>query len=219
MSAARPVTFAAPQDARRAGIGIVYQELSLFPERSILANLFPDDAAHAPRPRGPPARCASARAPVLAAHRPRGRPADTLVGDLDLDERQLVEISRVLVERPRLLILDEPNSALNERETARLFSVLRELRTSGVTMLYVSHRLEEVFAIADRITVMRNGRLVFTRDRAGLTMPEVVEGMVGTAQAELFPPRRVRDAAATEASGRELSRCRASDRGRRAART
>ena len=86
---------------------------------------------------------------------------DTLVGDLDLDERQLVEISRVLVERPRLLILDEPNSALNERETARLFGgPAGPACGSGVTMLYVSHRLEEVFQIADRITVMRNGRLV-----------------------------------------------------------
>ena len=84
---------------------------------------------------------------------------DTLVGDLGLDERQLVEIAGSSLERPRVLILDEPNSALNERETQRLFAVLRDLRADGMTMLYVSHRLEEVFAISDRITVMRNGRL------------------------------------------------------------
>jgi ribose transport system ATP-binding protein len=182
------VTFASPQDARRAGIGIVYQELSLFPERSILANLFPDSQ---PTRRGlvdQGAMLQRAR-PVLQRIGLTTEP-DTLVGDLDLDDRQLVEISRVLVERPRLLILDEPNSALNERETGRLFSVLRELRADGVTMLYVSHRLEEVFEIADRITVMRNGHLVFTRDRADVTMADVVQGMVGTAQTELFPPRR-----------------------------
>ena len=126
----------------------------------------PRSAADPARPRRPPARCASARAPCSrASASPPTR--DTLVGDLDLDERQLVEISRVLVERPRLLILDEPNSALNERETERLFAVLRELRADGITILYVSHRLEEVFEIADRITVMRNGALVLTRDRAG----------------------------------------------------
>jgi ribose transport system ATP-binding protein len=93
------------------------------------------------------------------------------------------------VERPSLLILDEPNSALNEHETQRLFKVLRELAASGITMLYVSHRLEEVFAIADRITVMRNGRLVWTRDRRDCTIPAVVEAMVGTSQRELYPAR------------------------------
>jgi ribose transport system ATP-binding protein len=186
--AGQAVMPASPQDARRAGIGIVYQELSLFPERSILANLFPDS---------PPTRlCLVDRGAMLALARPvlsrigLAADPDALVGELDLDERQLVEIARVLVEQPRLLILDEPNSALNERESERLFTVLRELRATGVTMLYVSHRLAEVFAIADRISVMRNGRLAFTRDRAATSMPEVVQGMVGTAQAELFPPRR-----------------------------
>ena len=184
----RPVAFGSPQDARRAGIGIIYQELSLFPERSVLANLFPDVQ---PTRLGLVDHAAMLRLarPVLDGLGVSADP-DTLVGDLDLDERQLVEISRVLVERPRLLILDEPNSALNERETARLFAVLRDLRAAGNTMLYVSHRLEEVFAIADRITVMRNGRLVFTRDRVALSMPEVVQGMVGSAHSELFPPRR-----------------------------
>ncbi|CAN5674533.1 sugar ABC transporter ATP-binding protein [soil metagenome] len=181
-------SFGSPQDARRAGIGIVYQELSLFPERSILANLFPDQQ---PTRLGLVDGAAMLRLarPVLAGIGLSVDP-ETLVGDLDLDERQLVEVSRVLIERPRLLILDEPNSALNERESARLFVVLRDLREAGNTILYVSHRLEEVFAIADRITVMRNGRLVFTRDRAGLSMPDVVQGMVGAAQAELFPLRR-----------------------------
>jgi ribose transport system ATP-binding protein len=181
------VAFATPADARRSGIGIVYQELSLFPDRSILANLYAD--------RLPTRFGLVDRGAMLAAARPVlediGLQADpdTLVGELDLDERQLVEISRVLIEQPRLLILDEPNSALNEHESERLFEVLRKLKASGVTMLYVSHRLEEVFAIADRITVMRNGRLAFTRDRAELSMADVVEGMVGTAQEELYPPR------------------------------
>ena len=101
------------------------------------------------------------------------------VSRLSIGEQQLVELCRVLLEEPRLLILDEPNSALNERETERLFAVLRELRARGITMLYVSHRLEEVFAISDRVTITRNGRDVLTRDRAALTIPEVIEGMIG----------------------------------------
>ena len=86
------------------------------------------------------------------------------------------------------LILDEPNSALNERETQRLFDVLRQLNRRGITMLYVSHRLEEVFEICNRVTVTRNGRDVLTKDRADLTIPEVIEGMIGAPQTALFPP-------------------------------
>jgi len=200
------VRFSAPQDARRAGVGIVYQELSLFPDRSILANLFPDTQ---PTRMGlvDVRRMRTLALPVL---RSIGLAADpeTLVGDLGLAERQLVEISRVLVERPRLLILDEPNSALNEAESQRLFAVIRELVRTGITVLYVSHRLEEVFAITDRITVMRNGRHVWTRPRAEVTMPLVVEAMVGTSERELYPARattvRPRDAAA-ELSVRALT--------------
>ncbi|MGF1624227.1 MAG: sugar ABC transporter ATP-binding protein [Alphaproteobacteria bacterium] len=190
----RAVGFASPADARRAGIGIVYQELSLFPDRTVLANVFADAV---PTRFGLVDRGAMLKAarPVLDGLGMRSAP-DMLVGDLDLAERQLVEISRVLVENPRLLILDEPNSALNDQETGRLFEVLRALRRKGMTMLYVSHRLEEVFAIADRITVMRNGQLAFTRDRSEVTMRDVVQGMVGKAQEELFPPRHV-DAAST----------------------
>ena len=94
----------------------------------------------------------------------------------------------MLLEEPRLLILDEPNSALNERETQRLFDVLRQLNRRGITMLYVSHRLEEVFEICNRVTVTRNGRDVLTKDRADLTIPEVIEGMIGAPQTALFPP-------------------------------
>ena len=95
---------------------------------------------------------------------------DAPVSRLSIGEQQLVELARVLLEAPKLLILDEPNSALNDRDTERLFAVLRQLRERGVTMLYVSHRLEEVFAISDRVTIARNGKDVTTRDRAGLTI-------------------------------------------------
>ena len=181
------VRFASPADARRVGIGIVYQELSLFPERSILANLYPDDQ---PTRFGLVDRAEMRRraAPVLARIG-LGVDPDTLVGELGIGERQLVELSRLLIERPGVLILDEPNSALNERETRRLFAILRELSAGAMTIIYVSHRLEEVFDIADRITVLRNGALVTTQDRAATTIPRIVEAMVGTSPAALFPER------------------------------
>ena len=182
----QPVTIDGVNAARRHGIGMVYQELSLFPERSVLANLFVN------------------REPVsglfISKRAMEDRSRD-LLGQLGLDvdvhapvnrlsigEQQLVELCRVLLENPRLLILDEPNSALNQRETERLFAVLRTLRDRGITMLYVSHRLEEVFAISDRVTITRNGRDVLTRERAALTIPEVIEGMIGQQREALFPP-------------------------------
>jgi ribose transport system ATP-binding protein len=180
------VTIESPKDAGQHGIGIVYQELSLFPTRSTLANLFVlrEPTRHGLVSRREMRRLAASVLEQVGLHVDLDRP----VSELPIGERQLIEISRVLLTEPRLLILDEPNSALSERETQRLFGVLRQLASRGITILYVSHRLEEVFEIADRITVMRNGREVLTKDRAELTIPQVIEGMIGRHQEELFPP-------------------------------
>jgi ABC-type sugar transport system ATPase subunit len=191
------LTIDSPHAARRHGIGMVYQELSLFPERSVLANLFVN---REPVRRG----LISNREMEARSHdllRQLGLHVDVHapVSRLSIGERQLVELARVLLEHPRLLILDEPNSALNQRETERLFTVLKGLRANGITMLYVSHRLEEVFAISDRVTITRNGRDVLTRDCAALTIPEVIEGMIGQQREALFPPALPMTAATTEA--------------------
>ena len=182
----RPAKIVSPVVARQHGVGIVYQELSLFPQRSVLANLFVN---REPLRRG----FVSVRAMEDLSRDLLDRlglrvDVHTPVSRLSIGEQQLVELARVLLEEPRLLILDEPNSALTEQETKRLFDVLRQLNGRGITMLYVSHRLEEVFAICDWVTVTRNGRDVMTRERANVTMREVIEGMIGAPQTELFPP-------------------------------
>ena len=181
-----PVAITSPAAARAKRIGIVYQELSLFPERSVLANLFVN---REPTRGGLVSLTLMEQQcrPVLAA---LGLEVDLRapLGRLSIGERQLVELARVLLEEPRLLILDEPNSALNKRESDRLFAVLGGLRARGITMLYVSHRLEEVFAISDVITITRNGRDVLTRATADLTIPQVIEGMIGQSPKALFPP-------------------------------
>jgi len=189
-------TIDSPRAARAHGIGIVYQELTIFPHRSVLANLF---VSREPSRRGLVSK-RRMRAEARGALAQIGLEVDldALAGELPIADRQLVEVARVLLEGPRLLILDEPNSALSERETQRLFAVLRGLSGRGITVLYVSHRLEEVFEIADRITVMRNGREVLTRSRAQLTIPEVIEAMVGRREDELFPPRLPAQAASAE---------------------
>src|SRR5438874_7611904 len=149
-----PAAVASPKAAAEHGIGIVYQELSLFPTRSTLANLFVlrEPTRHGLVSRRQMRRLAASVLAQIGLHVDLDRP----VAELPIGERQLIEICRVLLTEPRLLILDEPNSALSERETQRLFGVLRQLAQRGITVLYVSHRLEEVFDIANRITVMRN---------------------------------------------------------------
>ena len=175
-----------PRQAHQRGIGIVYQELSLFPERSVLANLFPNNE---PTRFGLISRAAMAR---------RAEPVLREIGlDVDLDGRSGTSrsasasssSSAACSSRAAVLILDEPNSASQRGRDARLFAVLRRLRDSGITMLYVSHRLEEVFAIADSITVMRNGRHVLTAPRSELTIAEVVAAMLGRDERALYPER------------------------------
>ena len=181
-----PIVINSPVVARQQGVGIVYQELSLFPQRSVLANLFVN---REPLRRGLVSlRAMEERSKDLLDRLGLRFDVHMPVSRLTIGEQQLVELARVLLEEPRLLILDEPNSALNERETQRLFDVLRQLNRRGITMLYVSHRLEEVFAICNRLTVTRNGRDVLTRERADLTLSEVIEEMIGAPQTALFPP-------------------------------
>ena len=182
----RDAAIDSPAAARRHGIGIVYQELSLFPQRSVLANLF---VGREPLRGGLVSTDAMREASrqlldELGLH----VDVDAPVSRLSIGEQQLVELARVLLQDPKLLILDEPNSALNKEETERLFSVLKRLRSRGATMIYVSHRLEEVFAISDRVTVARNGKDVTTRDRAGLMISEVIDAMIGAHHETLFPP-------------------------------
>src|SRR4051794_5280117 len=195
-----PFEATTPHMAHARGVGIVYQELSLFPDRSVLANLFPDreatrfgliSLATMERRARPMLR-------EIGLHVPLSRP----VGFLPIGEQQLVELCRVLLSAPSVLILDEPNSALSEQETERLFSVLRKMRDTGITMFYVSHRLEEVFAIADTVTVMRNGSHVFTRPRVELTIPDVVRAMLGREEDALYPARTGEERQADATSAR-----------------
>ena len=111
------------------------------------------------------------------------------VGSLSVGEKQLVEIARTLEQQSEIIIMDEPNSALSAAESERLFAMLRRLRDRGLTIIYVSHRLEEVFAIADRITVIRDGRYQGTWAIAETSIPEVIAAMIGRRLEETFPHR------------------------------
>ena len=168
--------------AKKLGIGIMYQELRLFQHRDVLTNLFPDREIR----RGPfiaRKKMEEIAGPVLQSIGLDVNLYSTL-GDLAISDQQLIELARVIIEKPKLLILDEPTSALNARESDRLLELVRQLPSQGTTVLYVSHRLDEVFSVADQISVMRNGSLVFSRPTSELTRGDVIAGIVGEEKSE-----------------------------------
>jgi ABC-type sugar transport system ATPase subunit len=188
-----PVAFSNSREAAEHGVAIVSQELTLFPHLDVLGNLF---LGREPLAGGLALdRRAMRRAakPVLEAI---GLDVDVTrsVATLRLGEQQLVEVARALLNEPKILVLDEPTSALQAAETERLLGIVRGLRDRGVAVVYVSHFLEDVFAVADRITVLRSGRVVVARrPREEMTIQGTVREMLGEAAAR---EERIDDAAA-----------------------
>jgi ribose transport system ATP-binding protein len=176
--AGRPVVFRSPKDARAAGIAMVHQELSIAPDLSVAENVFLGSQPVSPLGVvrwGPMARAAKEHLARLGiAIDPAAR-----AGDLPLGLQQLVELGRVLFSRARIVILDEPTSALSPPEVERLFSVLRRLKAEGTTFVFISHFIEDVLAVCDRVTVFRNARRVATEDAAATDKARVIEQMIG----------------------------------------
>jgi ABC-type sugar transport system ATPase subunit len=175
------VPFGSPEEARSRGIGIVYQELSLVPQLSIAENVFLG-RWHGPR------GIVDWSAVNEAAREPLRRigfdvDPRRLVRDLGMAERQLVEIAKALSSEIRVLLLDEPTSALSDREAHRLFEIIRDLTRSGVAVVYVSHRLPEVLGIARRVTVLRDGEKIETVSAADVDEGKLARTMVGHALA------------------------------------
>jgi len=190
--------FASPLESRAAGIVVVYQELALCPTMTIAENIVMSDMARrrvaslVPR--------AMMRAEARAALERLGvgtLDPETRVSRLSVAEMQLVEIARAVRQRARVLVLDEPNSALSRRESDRLFDVVRQLSAEGVTVIYVSHHLREVLDLADRVTIMRDGRTIETLDNKGLSERRLIHSMVGRDLGDM-PPWRLDPAARSE---------------------
>ncbi|MEH0935396.1 sugar ABC transporter ATP-binding protein [Micromonospora psammae] len=186
-----PYAPAGPAEALRAGIQVVHQELSMLPYLSVAENLF---LQRLPRRFGLVDRRTLERRSRALLERvgldlsPRVR-----VERLGIAQMQLVEIARSLSADCRLLVMDEPTATLTPREVSRLFDILRQLTAQGVAVVYISHHLDEIFDIGDRVTVLRNGRHVATRELAGLTPADLVRLMVGRDLAHEYPPVLPRD--------------------------
>ena len=173
------VRHAGSRAAIRSGIAMVAQETSLAPDLSVLENIMLPRLGMPGRPRWRAWR-EQARALVGELGQEAGLPLDAPVGGLSIGQRQLVEILKALALGSRILILDEPTAPLSPRESEHLFAIMRRLAEQGRGLIFVSHRLEEIFSATDRVTVLREGRVVAAgRETRGLTQGELVRLMVG----------------------------------------
>ncbi len=180
-----------PRDADRLGIAMIHQELNLVDELSVADNIFLG-REHVRRIAGVPlVSDRSQRTEARSLLRRVNCDIDPAcrVKTLSIAQQQLVEIAKALSMHARVLIMDEPTAVLSERETASLFLLIAQLSREGVTVLYISHHLSEVLRVCDRITVLRDGRLVRTMDAKATTESELASAMVGRPLGEYYPPR------------------------------
>ena len=184
-----------PIESLQVGIGFVQQELNSLPTMSISENIFID--AFPLKFGGIDYKECDRRSQVLLQRLGAKLNPSATVGELSVGDRQFVEIARALRRDPKLLIFDEPTSSLSRPERERLFEVIRGLRTEGVAIIYISHFLDEIFEISDELSVMRNGRTVFSGEIGSLNERELVRHMMGARENEA-PLQKRRPAGATE---------------------
>ncbi len=186
--AGQPAHFHGIADAQRAGLAVIYQELALVEEMTVAENIC---LGSEPR-RGPFIDWEKVHRQAAELLQKFGVAIDPAapVARLGVGEKQLVEIVKALAKDSRILILDEPTAALAEHEVQTLLAILRDLRARGLACIYISHKIDEVFALADRLTVLRDGATIGTWDTAATSKTEVIRHMVGREITELFPRRK-----------------------------
>jgi len=186
----QPVSFATPREARAAGIGIIYQELTVVPNLRVSENVFlgsercrlgflKDSAGMSRRTQEILDR--------LGASFKAGRRA----ASLSIAEQQQVEIARALFYESRALVMDEPTTALTSRETDRLFAIVKQLRKEGIAIIYISHRMAEIYDLSDRLTVFRDGEYVGELTRPEFSSERVIEMMVGRRLEDFYKRNRI----------------------------
>ena len=185
--AGRTLAGLTPALAQQLGIACIYQQPALFPDLTVAENigLRLEPAGATRRIKWPSRR---ARATELLARVGASIAPDAEVRELSMPEQQLVEIACAVGAGARIVVMDEPTASLTQREQERLFSVVRELRAGGVGVIYISHRLEEIFALADRVTVLRDGESVGTHAVRDIDEAGLIKLMVGREVAQLYPP-------------------------------
>lgn len=170
-------TLATPRDAEAAGIAMIFQELSLVPTLTVAQNIFLNR-----EPRSGfllSDKEAVKRSRAILQDLGEDIDPNTRVENLSTGARQMVEIAKALSKNTQILVMDEPTSSLSDHETETLFRIVRRLRDSGISIVYISHRMSEIFTICDRVTVMRDGKIVQTENCSDVTMQNLVDAMLG----------------------------------------
>ncbi|MGE3362858.1 MAG: sugar ABC transporter ATP-binding protein [Rhizobiaceae bacterium] len=188
------VEIASPEKAQQLGIGLVHQEIALCPDVSVAENI---SMAATNRRRGFLMNYGTVRRKAREVLASLGDiDPDALVSELSISEQQIVEIAKALTLDCSILILDEPTAALTEREAAKLFKIMADLKARGISIIYISHRMAEIFANCDRTTVLRDGKYVCTESVAETEPQEIVRRMVGRHMGDLYPAKNPASASA-----------------------
>ena len=183
----RQCRFQSPQDSRKAGVAVIYQEFNLVPSLTVVENIFLGQEVT--RAGFVARKQEHQKAKALFARLGMEIDLDAPCGGLSTAQQQLVEIAKSLACDARIIVMDEPSAALTSHEVERLFTITRDLKQQGIGIIYISHRLEEVFSIADRVVVLRDGKNVGERPIARITRSEMIELMVGRELKDEFPRR------------------------------
>ena len=181
----QPVTIDTPSKARSLGISIIHQELNLAPSLSVAENI---SLGREPHTAGGwlDARTMNRNAQRMLEQIGASFPPTTVVGTLSIAQQQLVEIAKSLSENARILVMDEPTASLSERETQKLFDIIRTLRQQDIAIIYISHRMSEVYELADRVTILRDGQYVGTLEGEAINADELIRRMVGRSLNDLY---------------------------------
>ncbi|MEA5622266.1 sugar ABC transporter ATP-binding protein [Nostoc sp. UHCC 0251] len=184
----QPLKITDPATARKAGINLIYQELNVAPNLTVTENMFMGSELR--RGQFLDRKAMQIEAEQVLESLGANFTAQTIVGTLSIAEQQQVEIARALKDKSRVLVMDEPTAALSDRETQHLFEVIRRLRNDGIGIIYISHRMEEIYALADRISVLRDGQYIGSLTRDEISAQRLVQMMVGRSMQDFYEHQR-----------------------------
>ena len=181
----KPVRFKSTRDAQKAGIAAIYQHVTSYPHLSVAENIF---VGHMKKKLGVIQwKQMYQEADALLQELNADFDSRSLMGNLSVAQQQIVEIAKALSLKARIIIMDEPTAALTKRESEELYRIARKLRDEGVSIIFISHRFEDMYALASRVTVFRDAKYIGTYDVDGITNADLIKAMVGREITELFP--------------------------------
>ncbi len=199
----QPLKITNPATARKAGINLIYQELNVAPNLTVTENMFMGSELQ----RGQFLDRASMEIEAQQVLESLGATFSSrdIVGTLSIAEQQQVEIARALKDKSRILVMDEPTAALSDRETERLFEVIHKLRKDGIAIIYISHRMEEIYALADRVSVLRDGQYIGSLMRDEISPQRLVQMMVGRSMGDFYEHQKQTNPGAVVLEVRNIS--------------